>query len=132
MKLCIAVAVALLLATPSHAQIDTNSAKVYFPSCQVAADIAQGKHPAADSVESAKLLRKAAICFGAITAIMNLEPFFKPEFSACPPADKKISLNQMVLTVTAYLKSHPEQLHDNFHQVAATALATAWPCPKPQ
>ena len=132
MKLRVALAAALLIATPVHAQIDTNSVAVYLPSCLTAADIAQGKHPAADSVESAKLLRKAAICFGAITAIMNLEPFFKAEFAVCPPADKKISLNQTVLAVTAYLKSHPEQLRENFHQVAATALATAWPCPKPQ
>ncbi len=132
MKLWLAIVATLLMAPQVQAQTDANSAAVYYPSCLAAADIAQGKHPAADSVESAKQLRKAAICFGAITAIMNLEPLFKPEFAMCPPPDSKVSVNQMVVAVTAYLKSHPEQLRDNFHQVAAYALATAWPCPKPQ
>jgi hypothetical protein len=36
----------------------------------------------------------------------------------------------MILTVTAHLKNHPERLRDNFHQLAVTALAAAWPCPK--
>jgi hypothetical protein len=95
-----------------------------------AADIVQGKHPAADSEDAAKQLKQAAICFGAVTAIMNLEPFFKPEFGVCPPADSKVSLAQMVLVITTHLKNHPEQLQNNFHQLAVTALATAWPCAK--
>ncbi len=130
MKLRIALVAALLIATQAHAQNDPNSALVYYPSCLAAADIVQGKHPAADSEEAAKLLKKAAICFGAITAIRNLEPFFKAEYAVCPPKDKEVSFAQMVLAVTAHLKNHPEQRRDNFHQVAATALAAAWPCPQ--
>jgi hypothetical protein len=130
MKLWIALAAGLLIVGPAPAQNDTSSVAVYLPSCLAAADIAQGKHPAADSTEAAKQLRRAALCFGAMTAIMNLEAYFKPEFAMCPKADKTVSLNQMVLTVTGYLKNHPEQLRDNFHRVAATALAAAWPCPK--
>jgi hypothetical protein len=131
MKLSIALAASLLMVVPANAQTDTSNAAVYLPSCLAAADIAQGKHPAADSTEAAKQLRKAALCFGAITAVAGLEPLFKPEFAACPPADKKITFNQMVLTVTGYLKSHREQLGENFHQLAAAALVNAWPCAKP-
>jgi hypothetical protein len=131
MKHWIAIAAVLLIETQARAQSDaTTSARMYFPSCLAAADIVQGKHPAADSDEAAKQLQKAAICFGAVTAISNLEPFFKPEFAVCPTADNKVSSNQMVLVITAHLKNHPEQLQNNFHQLAATALATAWPCPK--
>ena len=130
MKLWIGIVAALLIETQAHAQTDTTSAKMYYPSCLVAADIVQGKHPAADSEETAKQLKQAAICFGAVTAIMNLEPFFKPEFAMCPPADTKVSFPQMVLAITIHLKNHPEQLRNNFHQLAATALATTWPCSK--
>ena len=130
MKLWIGIVAALLIETQAHAQTDTTSAKMYYPSCLVAADIVRGKHPAADSEETAKQLKQAAICFGAVTAIMNLEPFFKPEFAMCPPADSKVSFPQMVLAITTHLKNHPDQLHNNFHQLAAVALATTWPCSK--
>src|SRR5262249_23706751 len=71
---------------------------------------------------------------GAVTAIMKLEPFLKPEFAMCPPPDvlrdSKDILAQMILSITAYLKSHPEQRLNNFHQTAVTALVAAWPCAK--
>jgi hypothetical protein len=89
----------------AYGQTDTTSAMVYYPSCLAAADIVQGKHPAADSEDAAKQLKQAAICFGAVTAIMNLEPFFKPEFAMCPPADSKVSFAQMVLAITTHLKN---------------------------
>jgi hypothetical protein len=129
MKLWLVVA-ALLIATSAQAQSDTSSGKVFLPSCLAAAEIVQGKRPAADSDEMAKQLRRAAICFGAVTAIMNLEPLFKPEFAACPPAGSPVTSAQVVRIVTDYLKSHPEQLGSNFHQLAVTALAAAWPCAK--
>jgi hypothetical protein len=129
MKQWIGIVAALLIETQANAQPDGNSARVYYPSC-LAADIVQGKHPAADSEDAAKQVKQAAICFVAVTAIMNLEPFFKPEFAMCPPEDSKVSFAQMVLVITTHLKNHPEQLQNNFHQLAATALATAWPCAK--
>ena len=130
MKQWIAIVAALLIETQANAQPDGNSARVYYPSCLAAADIVQGKRPAADSEDAAKQLRQAAICFGAVTAIMNLEPFLKPEFALCAPAASKVSFPQMVLAITAHLKTHLDQLNNNFHQLAATALANAWPCSK--
>jgi hypothetical protein len=129
MKRWIAI-VALFIATPAYAQSDTASGTMFLPSCLAATDIVQGKRPAADSVEAATQLRKAAICFGAVTAIMNLEPLFKADYAACPPAGSKVTSAQVVLIVTDYLKKHPEQLQNNFHQLAVTALAAAWPCSK--
>jgi Ssp1 endopeptidase immunity protein Rap1a len=130
MKQWFAIVAALFIETQAHAQADATSGRVFYPSCLVAAEIVQGKHPAADSEDAAKQLKQAAICFGAVTAIMNLESFFKTEFAVCPPADGKVSFAQMVLVITTHLKNHPEQLQNNFHQTAAIALATAWPCSK--
>jgi hypothetical protein len=130
MKQLIVCVAALFFGTQAFAQTDATSAVIYYPSCLAAADIVQGKRPAADSVDAGKQLRQAAICFGAVRAIISLEPLFKPEFAACPPVDSKVLLDQMILIITAYLKSHPEQLQSNFHQLAVTALAAAWPCSK--
>jgi hypothetical protein len=130
MKYLFAIIAMLCIDTMAIAQNDPNSAMVYYPSCLAAADIVQGRRPAADSEDAAKQLRQAAICFGAVTAIKNLEPLFKPEFAVCPPPNSGVSVGQMILTVTAHLKSHSEQLRENFHQLAASALAASWPCPK--
>lgn len=133
-KYWIGLLAAIVFATQAQNQADAqsepNSALVFYPSCLAAAGIVEGKHPAADSEDATKQLRQAAICFGAVTTIMNVEGFFKPEFAVCPPEGTKVSVNQMILTVTAHLKNHPERLRDNFHQLAVTALAAAWPCPK--
>jgi hypothetical protein len=91
MKQWIAIVAALLIETQAHAQSGPNSGRVYLPSCLAAADIVQGKRPTADSDDAAKQLKRAAICFGAVTAIMNLEPLLKPEFAMCHPADSKVS-----------------------------------------
>jgi hypothetical protein len=125
---------AVLVGTQVHAQIDATSGTTFYPSCLAAVDVVQGKRPAADSEDAARQLRQASACFGAVTAIMKLEPLFKPEFSVCPPSDvlpdSKGMLAQMILSITAYLKSHPEQRSNNFHQTAVAALAAAWPCSK--
>jgi len=128
MKFLIGLIAAAVFGTTTHAQSGPTSASVYYPSCMVAADIVQGKRPAADSPDAATQLRQAALCFGALTAILNVETFFKPEFAVCPPTDTKITVAQMVLVITTHLKSHPEQLGDNFHRLAVAALAAAWPC----
>jgi hypothetical protein len=134
MKHWIGVAGAIFIAAQAHAQSDPASGTVFYPSCLAAADIVQGKRPATDSEDAARQLRQASACFGAVMAIMKLEPFLKPEFSVCPPSDiipnSKGAIAQMVLSITAYLKNHPEQRPNNFHQTAVNALVAAWPCPK--
>jgi hypothetical protein len=134
MKLWIGVLAAILIGAPAHAQSDPTSGTAFYPSCLAAADIVQGKRPATDSEDAAKQLRQASVCFGAVTAIMKLAPLFKPEFAVCPlsniVAGSKGAVAQMVLSITAYLKSHPEQRPNNFHQTAVNALVAAWPCPK--
>lgn len=84
MKHWVAIIAALLIQIQAHAQSDATSGRVYYPSCLAAAEIVQGKHPAADLEDAAKQLKQAATCFGAVTAIMNLEPFLKPEFAVWP------------------------------------------------
>jgi hypothetical protein len=134
MKQWVGVVGAIVIATQVHAQSDATSGTAFYPSCLAAADIVQGKRPAADSEDAARQLRQASACFGAVTAIMKLEPFLKPEFAVCPPPDvlrdSKGILAPMILSITAYLKSHPEQRPNNFHQTAVAALVAAWPCAK--
>jgi hypothetical protein len=134
MKRWIGVAGAILIGTLAYAQSDPTSGTAFYPSCLAAADIVQGKRPATDSEDAAKQLRQASACFGAVMAIMKLAPLLKPEFALCPPSDiaqdSKGTIAQMVLSITAYLKSHPEQRPDNFHQTAVNALVAAWPCSK--
>jgi hypothetical protein len=55
---------------------------------------------------------------------MNLEPFFKSEFAVCPPADSKVSFAQMVLAITAHLKSHPQQLRNVYRRVLVLCEAS--------
>jgi len=128
MKKAFVVVALLLVAPPVFAQSDPHRAAVYMPSCAAAADIAQGRRPAADSPDAAKQLNQAALCFNALMAVQNLAPLLKPELAMCPPADAKPA--QTIQTIIAYLKKHPEKLNDNFHRVAVSALAEAWPCAK--
>jgi len=124
----------LLVAAQAHAQTDMASGTTFYPSCVAATDIIQGKRPAADSEEASRQVRQASQCFGAVMAIIKLAPLFKSEFAICPPsnlaADEKRLAVQMVLSITANLKNHPEQRPNNFHQTPVAALAAAWPCPK--
>jgi hypothetical protein len=119
---------AIVMATQTGAQGDANSGQVFYPSCLAAADIVQGKHPAADSPDAAKQLNQAALCFAALTAIMNVKEYFKSEYAMCAPEGTKVA--QYVPVVVAYLKNHPERLRENFHQLAVAALAAEWPCAK--
>ena len=134
MKRWIGAVGAILIGAQAHAQSDPASGTAFYPSCLAAADIVQGKRPATDSEDAAKQLRQASACFGAVMAIMKLAPLFKTEFAVCPPSnivpDSKGELAQMVVSITAYLKSHPEERPNNFHQTAVNALVAAWPCPK--
>jgi hypothetical protein len=111
----------LTVAAPARAGGDDASGTMFYQSCMAAASIIEGNAPA-DALE------KAPMCFGAVTAIMNLEPFLKPEAAMCPPEGTRITFAQMILVVAKYLKTHPEQLHQNFHMLAVLALHEAWPC----
>jgi hypothetical protein len=125
MKRTIGAAMFALLAgtPPAHAALADASGNMFYQSCMAAASIIEG-NPPADALD------KAGMCFGSVTAIINLEPFLKPEFAMCPPPGSKISYGQMVLVIAEYLKKHPERLHENFHMLAVLALNTAWPCAK--
>jgi hypothetical protein len=114
---------ALLTTAPAHAADADASGTMFYQSCMAAASIMEG-NPPSDALD------KAPMCFGAVTAIINLEPFLKPEFAMCPPEGSKISYAQMILVIADYLRRHPEQLDKNFHTLALVALHSAWPCAK--
>jgi hypothetical protein len=119
--LFLAVATLLFPPPPAHAADNDASGAMFYQSCMAAASIMEGNAPT-------DALDKAPMCFGAITAIVKLQPFLKPEYAMCPPTGSKISYAQMILVIASYLKNHPEQLDKNFHMLALVALNTAWPC----
>ncbi len=102
------------------------SAMLFYGSCMAAANIVGGTPTPSNAQAGADDLDKAPMCFGAITAITKLEPLLKSEFAMCPP--RGVSFGEIVLVVTNYLRSHPDQLHENFHRLAVSALREAWPC----
>jgi hypothetical protein len=131
-RFCIVLAAVFALHTitpPAHAESGEASGTMFYASCMAAADIMEGRPPPSDQEAVASQLEKATMCFGAVTALMNLEPFFKPEFAMCPPQGSRVSYSQMLSVIAAYLRNHPEKLHENFHLLAALALHLAWPCP---
>jgi hypothetical protein len=93
----------LTVNAPAHAADLEATGNMFYQSCMAAADIMEGHHPSDEQFE------KTPMCFGAVTAIINLEPFLKPEFAMCPPKGSKISYGQMILVIADYLKKHPEQ-----------------------
>jgi hypothetical protein len=119
------------VAAPARAASSEATGIMYYASCMTAADIMEGRPPPSDPQADANQLDKAAMCFGAVTAIANLEPFLKPEFALCPPKGSTISYAQMILVIAAYLRNHPERLNENFHTLAVLALNSSWPCLKP-
>jgi hypothetical protein len=119
-----------LLGSAIQAHAETNaSGMMFYRYCMAAADIVGGK-PAPSTADAIKeRLEEAAPCFAAVTALMELEPFFEPKFAMCPAAGTKVSYAQAHLVIAEFLKQHPEKLHENFHRLAALALALTWPCP---
>ena len=113
----------LAVASPVRAAADDASGTMFYQSCMAAASIVEG-----NTSENMRDALDAAMCFGSVTAISNLEPFLKPEYAMCPPKGTKITYAQLILVVAKYLKMHPEQLNYNFHMLAMFALHNAWPC----
>src|ERR1041385_4644400 len=90
---------------PAHAQTDGN-ATAYLPSCAAALDIVQGRKPAADSPEAAAQLRRAATCFNAVNAVLNVQPYVQREDSACAPGNAQITTAQALPVIIAWLGAH--------------------------
>ena len=120
------IVAALLAAAPAWAQGDATSATAYLPSCAAALDILQGRKPVADSPEAAAQLRRAAICFGAVNAVLNVQPFLQRQYAMCAPST--VAPAQALPVIIAYLGAHKDMLGERFHALAIAALAEKWPC----
>jgi hypothetical protein len=59
------------VSAPADAAAVEATGTMYYQSCMAAASIMEG-NPPSDALD------KAPMCFGAVTAIINLEPFLKP------------------------------------------------------
>ena len=128
MKRWLVVIAALGSAIQVHAETNA-SGMMFYRSCMAAADIAVGNPPPPTADATMERLELAGPCFAAVTALMELEPLLTPESAMCPPAQTKVSNAQVHLVIAEFLKKHPEKLHENFHRLAALALALTWPCP---
>ena len=118
-----------LLGVSTRAQAATDATGLFFyASCMAADDITAGRPAPSDPQALESEVNKAAMCFGAVSAIGDLQPFLKPEFAMCVPKGGSISRAQMIFVVANYLRNHPEQLDKNFYTLALFALSTAWPC----
>src|SRR4051794_16854802 len=49
-----------------------------------------------------------------------------PEMRSCPP--KRVTSEQVVRVVVAYIERRPQRMHENFKELALEALRDAWPC----
>jgi Rap1a immunity proteins len=118
----IMIVAALVVGVPAYAASDGASGTAFYTSCMAAAEIVGGQRKPSEPESGMSQLEQATMCFGSVTAIANLEAFFQPQFAMCPPQGSTISYAQMILAIAAYLKNHPEQLHQNFHGLAVVAL----------
>jgi hypothetical protein len=69
------------------------------------------------------------MCVGIIDAISLMMSNFPPEEkekSSCPPG--RVTLQQTVRTVIAYIEARPERVHENFKMFVIEAIHDAWPC----
>jgi hypothetical protein len=68
----------------------------------------------------------ATYCVGAVTALVGVAPLLPPRYRFCFPDD--VTAGEAVQVVVAYLESNLSRLHEDFRQLAITAMRQAWPC----
>ena len=66
----------------------------------------------------------AGECYGIVYSLIYFASTFTPP--SCPP--EKVTMNQAIQVVAAYMKSVPNRMHERFIDLAAIALQRAWPC----
>ena len=106
MRLVLTIALCLLSA-PALAQ-DT-SGNYMLPRCE-------------DAIQPRSTEPGALTC----TAIISALRWASPRFSVCSP--QGVDTGQAVRVVVAYLRRHPERLHEDFYQLTVDAMHEAWPC----
>lgn len=65
-------------------------------------------------------------CVGILDTLMMLGPHLEAQRRFCPPSGA--TTHDAFLVGAAYLEARPQLLNQNFVQLAAIALAKAWPC----
>ena len=88
----------------------------YLPRCQL---VVRG--PRTD-----REIMSATYCVGAVSALIGVDPFLAPRYRFCFPED--VTVGEAVQVVVAYLESSLSRLHEDFRQLAITAMRQAWPC----
>ena len=88
----------------------------YLPRCQL---VVRGPRTDREIVS-------AAYCVGAVSALVGVAPLLPPRYRFCFPDD--VTAGEAVQVVVAYLESNLTHLHEDFRQLAITAMRQAWPC----
>jgi hypothetical protein len=96
-------------------------------SCQ---QLERTAHTSGDRIIWAQV-QDADICWGYIQAVQQFSVLVNPDTKqtiiySCPPPDS--TTLQFVRIVTAYARSHPQQLHDQAMTIAMKAIQAAFPC----
>ncbi|MGM4999241.1 Rap1a/Tai family immunity protein [Tardiphaga sp. 538_B7_N1_4] len=103
------------LASPAWSQEDTDSGNYLLPHCKHAIDTGRQSYDAWDGK-----------CNGIVSTIMFYGQNLPQRAQVCFP--KGSTLGQAMRIVIRYLETHPENLHLDLRNLAATALHEVWPC----
>jgi Rap1a immunity proteins len=117
----LALLVAMVPATTTTAENDSQSANSIMPGCN--AWIAQLSRGGAALGSNVFL---AGECLGIVGTILYFSHDFSYSSAACPPAN--VTYNQAVQIVTAYINARPERVQERFIDLATEALHDTWPC----
>jgi Rap1a immunity proteins len=70
---------------------------------------------------------RAGQCLGIVKALLRLgEDLSITPFRNCSP--NSVTSGEAVRAVVTFLEARPQRLHENFIDLAAEAIAKAWPC----
>jgi Rap1a immunity proteins len=126
--LTLASITALSLVGAALAGDDTNSANDLMPGCR--AMINDMDRLGGHALQYGELVAlKQGICMSLIDGLDYeaswSKGLFKKAFFCIPTA---VTLGQKIRVVVAYIDKHPETMHEDFRQLAMSALIETWPC----
>src|SRR5262249_54543595 len=65
-------------------------------------------------------------CVGSVQGLSLVSNLLPADINSCIP--DKVTLEQKVRVVLAYIERRPQRMHEDFHSLALEAMREAWPC----
>jgi hypothetical protein len=131
------IAATVLIRTPALTQEDTNSGNYMLPFCKTW--LRMQSHDVATITDELSTggarsggiplhMIQAGMCAGEVIGIAEMLNSSDQALSACIP--KEVTKEQLVRVVVASTEKDPARMPEDFGQLAAIAIAEAWPCHK--